>query len=245
MGVNNYSVVERVGTYRGSIVVPPAGSGFRPLAVRVEASASVLAATDLLLLSGELVITDTQTDSDNIGGLRTELADLTWSWSCDQPTVDLSDPLQFARDSSLSSRQLLLTQEFRPLPAGTYVFTGHALDIDSRPGVDGQRRNASASVSVTVLPRVQEVQVPPSSSASPPTPCELTNPCLNRGVCSYVPSAGVDLATNDTQPARLVSLNGTEYALYCACAPASPQFFGADCSFSILTCAGCVARYDD
>jgi len=233
LGLNTLRIESYTSNYTRQYYVPPPGSGYPPMVLRIAASTTELkTGSGLLLLTGELEGGEPQSTAD----------ELTWKWSS-VPYINFSDAAQ-ARNQS--HKQVLITQDTLALAPGTYVFTGEATDGITRPDQYGHRRTSTASITVTVKPVIITIPTNPNNdtgvTVNPPSPCQIANPCQNDGVCSSVAVANTSVPT-PTEPASYVSISGTLYALSCTCRVTEPQFFGSDCSFAVLGCPRCMARY--
>jgi hypothetical protein len=222
-GRNTMLITTYNANYTRDFILPSAG--YVPFEVIVSASAdTILSGSGLLLLSGHLAPG---------GETRTKATELTWSWSA-TPYLNLTDPLQIISTVN-SARQLLLTQTNLAIPPGMYTFYGTAWDKAGNLDSGGARRSANASVTITVIAPVQ----PAAAQSSVTDLCTGENPCRNGGACS----SELVVGATDGSAAKYVSLGGSTYALKCACATSSPQFFGADCSFAVLGCRHCVTQW--
>lgn len=157
---------------------------------------------------------------------RTSTADLTFAWSCSDPSIDLRSTLLLAGLANSN----VLTLKNGVLPAGTYTFSVVVTDTNPLRRVDGApptQPTASVSVTVTVTAAVQ-YSVPVVVGVDP---CVTQSPCLNGGRCvaTLVPGADITAAAS--------------YTLSCICPTTPFTFFGPSCSFAVLACPNCVSAF--
>jgi hypothetical protein len=184
-----------------------------PLEVSFEHPPSSIAASDQLNLQASLVL-------DPLTAATPEW--LRYEWHCSDPSFVLWNPALLAGPANSSS----LTLRNGALVAGRqYVFTVHVMDTHPLHRVSSAMTAqpfAEASVTVAVTAAL-ELTVAARTGVDP---CAAQNPCLNGGRCIATLTAGA-----------------SSYVLSCECRSTPFAFFGADCSFGVLACPGCVSSF--